>query len=171
MPRRLDAGAVVAAVGGLVLLVSLFLDWYGDEGEGVSAWTVFEVVDLVLAALAALAITTLISRSELERRLPDAPLIALGVTALVVVVAQLVNHPPAVNGADADPEVGLWLALAGAAVLLAGALVSSARVSLSVMVEHHERGGAPPPGAPADPVAAADPAADTVKLDDPSRPA
>ena len=40
MTRRtnIDAGPVLSVAGGLVLLVSLFLDWYEP---GVSAWTVF----------------------------------------------------------------------------------------------------------------------------------
>ena len=67
-----EAGAAVAAVGALLLLVSLFLDWYGDGREGYSAWTLFELIDLVLAAIALLTLSTFLSRSEVERRLPQA---------------------------------------------------------------------------------------------------
>ncbi|MEA2356409.1 MAG: hypothetical protein QOD61_2538, partial [Solirubrobacteraceae bacterium] len=49
---RPDTGGLVAAVGGLLLLVSLFLDWYTLATFTVTAWTAFEVWDLVLAALA-----------------------------------------------------------------------------------------------------------------------
>ena len=35
--RRLDAGAMVAALGAVLLIVSLFLDWYGDGDDGVTA--------------------------------------------------------------------------------------------------------------------------------------
>ena len=62
-PRRLDAGAVVAAGGAVLLLISLFLDWYGDGGLGYSAWTVFEVIDLALAAIALLTLSTFLSLS------------------------------------------------------------------------------------------------------------
>src|SRR3712207_1597677 len=103
-PRRLDAGALVAGAGGVLLLVALFLDWYGDERKAVSAWTVFEIIDLLLAGVALLAISTCLSRAGVDRRLPDVSLVLLGVVALVLVVSQLINHPPAVNGAELDPE-------------------------------------------------------------------
>ena len=172
--RRVDAGAAVAALGALVLLVSLFLDWYGDGEDGATAWTVFEVLDLVLAAVALLALSTFLRRAGVDRRLPDAPLLLLGAVALVVVASQLVNDPPAVAGLDPQLEAGAWLALAGAALLLAGAVMSVARVSLSVSVE--QRAGAPAGGAPDRGVAApsggaasrAD--AETVKLSPPPDP-
>ena len=151
--RRVDAGAMVAALGALLLLVSLFLDWYGNGDEGVSGWTVFETLDLVLAALALLSISTFLSRAGVEPRLPDLSLVLLAVTALVIVFSQLVNDPPRVAGLDPQLEIGAWLSLAGAAVMLAGALMSVARVSLNVSVEHRERrpaGEAPPPAVASD---------------------
>lgn len=154
--RRLDAGAAVAAGGAILLLVALFLDWYGDESDSISAWTVFEVLDLVLAGIALLALTTFLRRSGADARLPDAPLVALGIGALLIVASQLVNHPPAVNGGELDAKVGAWLALAAAAVMLAGAVMSVARVSLSV-----ERRQSPPPAAPPRDET------QTVKLDEP----
>lgn len=165
--RRLDAGAVVAALGALLLLVSLFLDWYGDGGDdGVSAWTVFEALDLLLAAIALLAVSTCLSRTGVERRLPDVSLVLLAALALTIVFSQLVNDPPRVAGLDPQLEIGAWLALAGAAILLAGALMSVARVSLAFSVEHRE-------GRPVDepPRPAADPETETVKLTPPDPPA
>ena len=46
--RRFDIGPLIVAVGSLVLLVSLALDWYSGE----TAWGAFEVADVLLAALA-----------------------------------------------------------------------------------------------------------------------
>ena len=154
MPRRLDAGATVAAVGALLLLVSLFLDWYGERDEGFSAWIVFEVIDLLLAAIALLALSTFLSRSGFEPRLPDAPLLLLGGAAVVLTGSQLIDGPPAVTLSELEVQTGAWLALAGAALLLAGAFMSVARVSFSV--EHRE----PPP----------DPDTETVKMRPPDRP-
>jgi hypothetical protein len=140
----MDAGAVVAAAGAALLLVSLFLDWYGDDGEGFSAWTIFEVIDLLLAAIGLLAISTFVSRAGLEPRLPQAPLLLLGGAALVLTASQLIDEPPAVALANFDLETGAWLALAGSALLLAGAFMSVARISFSV--EHREpRPDTPPP--------------------------
>ncbi len=143
-PRRLDAGAVVAAAGALLLLVSLFLDWYGEGDEGFTAWTVFEVIDLLLAAIALLTISTFLRRSEIESRLPQVPLLVLGSAALVLTASQLIDEPPAVALSGLELQTGAWLALAGSALLLAGAFMSAARVSFSV--EHREpRVGSPPP--------------------------
>ena len=161
MPRRLDAGAAVAAVGAILLLVSLFLDWYGDGDEGYSAWTVFEVIDLLLAAIALLALSTFANRSGLRRELPDAPLLVLGGVALVLTVSQLLNDPPAVAFSELDPQTGAWLALAGAALVLAGGFMSVARVSLALSVEHRDTA---PPAAPS-------PQTETVKMTEPERPA
>lgn len=153
-PRRLDAGALVAAAGAVLLAVTLFLDWYGDDAEGVSGWNVFEVIDLLLAVIALLAISTFLNRFGVDRRLPDVSLVALGLAALVLVASQLANEPPAVTfGDDIEPKTGAWLALAGAALLLAGALMSLARVSFSV----ERREPSPPPPAETE----------TVRLDDP----
>ncbi len=128
----------MAALGGLLLLVSLFLDWYEEDvsGEKATAWNVFEVLDLVLAAIAVASFATLVR--EIGVPLPKVRVIAAGallplaLTAFVVVVSQLVNHPPA--GIDRDAGVGAWLALAATAVMLAGAILAAARISLAVDV-------------------------------------
>jgi peptidoglycan/LPS O-acetylase OafA/YrhL len=165
MRRRIDAGAMVAAAGAVLLLVSLFLDWYGNGDDGVNAWTIFEVIDLFLAGIALIAIATFLRRSGVHPRLPDAPLLLLGTAALVLVFSQIVNHPPRLAALESELEPGAWLALAGAALLLAGAFMSVARVSFAVSVEHRERS---PSAAPAP---APDPETETVKLTPPERPA
>ena len=48
MPERINGGQALVAVGAIVLIVSLFLSWYEP---GRTAWTVFEVWDVVLAAI------------------------------------------------------------------------------------------------------------------------
>ena len=49
MRERFDAGTGLVAVGAVLLLVSLFIDWYDPGGD---AWAVFESLDLVLAGAA-----------------------------------------------------------------------------------------------------------------------
>ena len=146
--RRLDAGVLVAALGAVLLLVSLFLDWYGDPVNE-TAWRVFEVLDLALAGIALWVLSASLRRVGVGARLPDAPLVLLGGIALAIVFSQLVNDPPRVAGSDASVAEGAWLALAGSALVLAGAIMSVARISFSV--EHRE-----PP---------VDPHTETVKLD------
>ena len=126
-------GPLLAIPGALLLLVSLFLDWYEP---GLDAWKVFEVLDLVLAAIALACV--LAAAERLGARLPGGRAVsralpALGILALVIVASQAINHPPAAVGED--PDTGLWLALAGAALLALGAVLSTSRISLAVNVE------------------------------------
>ena len=131
--RRFDIGPLIVALAALVLLVSLFLDWYG----GRSAWDAFELADVVLAGLALAALVTaagLVTDTVafVDRRwLP-----VLTGTAALIVIAQLLSPPPTVGGAD--PQEGAWLAFAAVLVMLAGTVVSMARVSFSVAIEGRE---------------------------------
>ena len=138
MRQRFDAGTALVAAGAVVLLVSLFLDWYGAPGRssGVSAWTTFEVLDLLLAALAFAAIAALFADGEVGSLLRRAlPWICL--TSLVIVASQLIDPPPA--AIDAERETGAWLALGATLAMGAGALLSSARISVVVDVQGRER--------------------------------
>jgi hypothetical protein len=134
MTRRFEIGPVLAAAGALVLLVSLFLDWYGP----LTAWGAFEVADILLAALAVAALIAAagILAPELSyvegRWLP-----ALALAATVLVAVELLSPPPLVDRFDL--QTGAWLALASALVLLAGAVLSIGRVSFSVNIEGRER--------------------------------
>jgi len=135
MKRRLDAGPLIAVAGALLLLVSLFTAWYEPSLE---AWDIFEFLDLLLAAL---AITGALAALALIVDLPSAPdgrwLGWSAAAALVLVVATLLDSPPAVG--DQDIDVGLWLALAGSALMAAGALLGVARVSITFDVAARER--------------------------------
>lgn len=129
VPRRIDAGDVLAALGGLLLALSLFLPWFGDA----NGWEAFETLDLVLAALALAAIAAAAAGAGLLSAPSPRLLAPLGALTLVVVVVQLVEPPPAI-ARDADLDAGAWLALAGAALVLLGGLLRIARVSVSVSV-------------------------------------
>jgi hypothetical protein len=136
---QIPIGPVVAAVGAVLLVVSLFLDWY----EEVSGFTVFELVDLLLVLLALLTVFSLASGLGLVRPALSPP-VSLGVAlfALVVVVTQILNDPPAVAGvAGPAKDLGIWLALAGSALMLAGALLAGTQISLAV--EARPRAAAP----------------------------
>lgn len=137
-PRQIALGPVVAGAAALVLLVSLFLDWYEP---GVSAWTVFEVLDLLLAVLALASLGMAAQALGVGApgvRLPARALLAVAAVALVIVVSQLVNHPPLTGRGE---EVGIWLALGAALVLVAGAALGSSYVSV---VRVGEPGGSVP---------------------------
>ena len=160
---RIALGPLLAVIGALTLLVGLFLDWYDD----LSAFTTFEVLDLVLAAVCLASLLALAeplgARLRWARPVGTPAALKLGLVALVLVLSQLVNHPP--EGVDRDPQEGLWLSLAGAALLVLGSLLAIARISLAVDVR--ERMDDPAREAPARPGDAAD--APTVSQD-PGRP-
>jgi hypothetical protein len=104
--RRVRIGEVVAGVAGVVLLASMFLDWYsvspetvlGGGGErGVSAWGAFSVVDLFLALVALLGIA--LALAQVVGRGPALP-VGIGVVATTLALAgsllllyRLVNQP------------------------------------------------------------------------------
>jgi len=129
-PRRethIPVGPIVAAIGGVLLIVSLGLDWYAD----LSGFNSFEVLDLVLVALALVALAELVGALGLVRTpLRPGTALVVGALALVIVLTQLLNHPPA--GYQDDVETGLWLGIAGAALMLAGAILSTARIAIAV---------------------------------------
>lgn len=127
--RRIDFGPLLAAVGGLLLLVSLFLHWYQP---GLSAWTVFEVWDLVLAALGLAGVWVALAGVVWEAPVREGALPLVGGAALVIVVSQLINHPPAAQGASL--ESGAWLGLGGAALMAAAGALSATGVSFSLSV-------------------------------------
>ncbi len=124
---QLPIGALVAAIGGLLLIVSLSLDWFGRF----SGFNSFEFLDLLLVALGLVALATLaVALGLLRTPLRAGTSLAVGILALVVVASQLLNHPPI--GIERDPETGAWLGLAGAALMLAGAILSTARIAIAV---------------------------------------
>jgi hypothetical protein len=142
---HLPVGPLVAALGALLLIASLFTDWY----ENITGFTVFEFNDLLLVGLALVTLAALAASMRLLRmHLPPGVALAVAVLALLVVVSQLVNDPPAVAGDNGrDQDTGIWLALAGATLMVAGAVLSTVR--LAIAVEPRERRGpaAPPPPA------------------------
>lgn len=131
--RRFEIGPLIVALGGLVLLVSLFLDWYGDQ----TAWEAFEVTDVLLAALALLALVAAAGLIAPELEYVDRRWLPAAVFAIaVLVIAQILSPAPSVG--DADPQPGAWLGFAAALVMLAGAVLSLGRVSFSVAIEGRE---------------------------------
>jgi uncharacterized membrane protein len=110
-------GEVIAGVGGLVLLVSLFTSWY--EG-GVSGWEALSVIDVILALVALTGIALLVTQATMRR--PGWPVAlsvltsALGFVATLLVLLRIVDLPETEGLAG-----GIWLALAGVVALTAGA--------------------------------------------------
>lgn len=166
-------GPLVAAVGAVLLIVSLFLDWYEVDLE---AFTVFEFLDLLLVLMALATIVSLAGGLGLVKPAPS-PVVSLAVAlfTVFVVVSQILNDPPAVAGGGRGKEIGIWLALGGAGLMTAGSVLAFARISLAVETRPTSaRDPAAPPQAPRAERAEAsqgtgDPDA-TLPLADPDRP-
>jgi hypothetical protein len=136
MSRRLDIAPLLAALGGVLLFVSLFLHWYQPA---LTAWTVFEVWDLVLAVLAVGVVWVAVADAFLDAPVSDRVLAALGGAAFLIVVSQIVNHPPAAQGAK--PQIGAWVALFASALMAAAGALRLGGVSLSLTLSGSSREG------------------------------
>ena len=142
MSRRIDARELLAALGALLVLVSLFLEWYEPEadavfrGNGITGWEAFEALDLLLAGLALATIATGAQALGTVGSLGGRALLPLGALLLIIVVIQLASPPPVAWGADVG--LGGWLALAGSFVVLAAGLLRAAHISISVDVAARE---------------------------------
>ena len=145
--RSIEAGMLLIAAGAILLFVSLFLEWYQP---GIDAWEIFEVWDLVLAVLAVVALVAVASRLGFGPPRPASWLLGPALGALVIVLYLLINPPPLTPDIDGDPATGLWLALASAVLMTAGAVLSVARISVAISSgddfggDRHGRTGAGP---------------------------
>ena len=132
MRERFDAGTGLVAVGAVLLLVSLFIDWYDPGGD---AWAVFESLDVLLAGAAVCGLLAMAPRfgtGGLGRALP-----LISVVAFAIVLVQLIDPPAVVN--DSDLATGAWLALAATATMALGAILGAASISVTVDVRGRER--------------------------------
>jgi hypothetical protein len=126
---QLPIGPLVAAIGAVLLIVSLFLDWY----EGFTGFTVFEFLDLLLALLAVATIAALAGGLGMARSaVSPGVALAAAVFAIFLVVSQIINDPPAVVGPGPDKDIGIWLALSGSALMVAGGVLGYSHISLAV---------------------------------------
>jgi hypothetical protein len=157
--RRLRLGEWVAAGGGVALIASLFLDWYGasvDVGEGFelrvgfSAWEAFDVLDVVLVLIGLLAIGLAVLQAT--RDSPAMPVgagvltVVFGALAVLLVVYRLIDQP----GPNELIEVrtGAWVGLVAAIVIAIGGWesVRDERVRGVPPGPAPERRAAPPSG-------------------------
>jgi hypothetical protein len=134
----------IAGLGGVLLLVSLFLPWYTPnlptafDGatlqvnhftlvvESVTAWQAFTFIDIVLAVLAVLAIlvpVVPVATSGPAKSIGIAVIASATGWIAVGLVAFRLLDPPGPNGAI-DLRYGAWLALAGAILAWVGSWLS-----------------------------------------------
>ena len=131
MTRRLELGPLVVVLGALLLIVSLFLNWYEPD---ITAWDAFEVWDLVLAAIGVFTLVLALGLVVPELALLEAPALLFNAGAVTLIVAsQIINQPPAAAGQGR--EIGCWLALGAAALIIFGTLLTLSKLSFAIAVE------------------------------------
>ncbi len=126
--RRVRTGEIVAGVAGVVLLLSLFLEWYTVRGraEGLTAWSAFSFVDLLVCLVALLGIALAVS--QVVGRGPALP-VAIGVitttlalAATLLVLYRIVNQPGPNDAIGVG--AGAWVGLAACLGVFLGAWLS-----------------------------------------------
>jgi len=126
--RRVRVGEIVAGAAGVLLLISMFFDWYTVESrdDGLSAWAAFSFVDLLLALVALLGIALAVS--QVVGRGPALP-VALGVITTTLALAGVllalyrILNQPGPNDAI-GVSAGAWIGLAAAVAVFLGAWLS-----------------------------------------------
>src|SRR4051812_50071631 len=114
-PRRPGPGELVVGASGLLLLLVMFLPWFGLDGrvrvpgagvisigaQNLSAWEAFGVIDVVLALAAALAIAVVVVAYLRE---PPPALVLAGICAAGLAAPLGVfplSDPPPINNPGA----------------------------------------------------------------------
>jgi hypothetical protein len=125
---KLSVGDQIAAVSGVVLLISLFLPWYGIEvniaglGGGsatASAWEALDLIDILLflAALVAIGVPVAKATGTLPAEVPGPLLVVVaGGLAVLLVLFRIVDLPtPDLGGGiDFSRKWGIFLGLIAA---------------------------------------------------------
>jgi hypothetical protein len=130
---RLTTGDMIAGVGGIVLLISLFLPWYGvsidvanvsvsDSGTG---WETLDFIDIVLFLVSVAAIGVVAARAagQLPVEVSGAVvLLGLGGLAVLLVLYRIIDIPADDVPAEVDlsRKIGIFIALAGSAAIAYG---------------------------------------------------
>lgn len=129
-------GALLAGSGGVVLLLSLWLDWYHvvidttlfNVAGGVNAWQAFDRVDVLLAMVGVLALVAAAAAWSGSGDLIPRPTVGVaGLLALAAIGYELSARPTGsaslpgfVDHASLDRSGGFWIAAAGAIAIVAG---------------------------------------------------
>jgi hypothetical protein len=119
--RKARNGDWIALVSGVVLIVALFLPWYGAGGETASGWEQLSFVDVVLFVCALFGVAQWFF--TVQQSTPAMPLAIAGLVAWAGVVATVLTLMRVVD-APADRlglEFGVFVALAASIGLFTGA--------------------------------------------------
>ncbi|MBJ7355169.1 MAG: hypothetical protein JHC98_10105 [Thermoleophilaceae bacterium] len=189
MAEKTTTGRLIAAVGGVLLIVSLFLSWYGVDVGGTAGqfaaaidtsangWQSLDIGDLVFFIVGLLAIApAAFDIFDLEIELPfDVGFVALvgGAVSVAWIILRIIDKPgpdiPDIAGVDIGIglKFGIFVGLVGAALVAFGGFKQTQEDEAGptftdpVSGQQYATPQAPPPAAPpaAAPPAQAPPAA------------
>ena len=131
--RRITTSEIIAAVGGVLLALSLFLPWYKADPDNpnanvdgmtgsVAGWDAHSILRYLLlaAALAPIILLYIVVRDH-ELSWPRGELTAvIGIIAFVLVVYQGVIDRPGEPSSEIELEIGWWMALLGTILITVG---------------------------------------------------
>ena len=138
--NRLSPGDLIAGAGAIGLFLFLFLDWF----EPASAWELFDILDIVLAAIAVAVIVLVAARAAGNDI--DVPGGRATVIALLGFAATMLIFTFVLEGEER--KIGLWLAfLAALAITFGGWQALRDRVGphTTTATTPHTTGAPPPP--------------------------
>jgi len=147
---RISLGEMIAGVGGLLLFLFMFLNWYGAEPDGVepvagNAWELFSLIDLLLFLAALLAVAVAVARAA--GKLPELPIppdqiVAIaGAVAVVLVLFRLIFTP-----GDGEEVAGVELEVTRKLGVFLGLLASAAIAFGGYAAMNERASGEAPPG-------------------------
>ncbi len=128
---RVRFGQMVSAASGLVLIISLFLEWYNvsaknafvDVSQGASGWEALGFIDIVLFLIGLVAIAVAAARA-LNITPPSLPaslgliVLGLGGLAVVLVLFRIISIPDegasSIPGIDVGRSFGVFIAFLAA---------------------------------------------------------
>jgi hypothetical protein len=137
--KRLDRGEVIAAVGGILLAISIFLAWYslgnsnavlnGCHGPSISCsgWKALTILRyfLLLAAIAPAILAYIIVRGH-ALSWPRGELTAVSaLAALTFIIFRGVIDKPGSPSGEISIDYGWFVALLGGLLILAGSITRS----------------------------------------------
>ena len=131
--RRITVSEIVAAAGGVLLALSVFVKWYEARPENrnaningmkgvVSAWDAHTILRYLLlaAALAPIVLLYIVVRDH-ELSWPRGEMTAvIGIIAFGLVVYQGVIDRPGEPPSEIELEIGWWMALLGTILITVG---------------------------------------------------
>ncbi|MEA2418005.1 MAG: hypothetical protein QOE60_211 [Thermoleophilaceae bacterium] len=154
---KLTIGDQIAAASGIVLIIALFLPWYGVDvnlgglsaSESANAWEALDFIDILLFLIALVAVGVPVAKAtgNLPADVPGSLLVLVaGGLGLLLVLFRLIDLPtPDLGGAGIDfsRKFGIFLGLIAAGGIAYGGWRANEDASVSVTPA-----AAPPPPAP-----------------------